>query len=268
MRLARCFCLHVVAAPVARPVDQAKAKPTGRPLCRLLEDALCTLPRHDPLAASAAWQAAKADPAHAQRCHLALAAYNAAQALLGPEEGGAEEWELLLARARLLRKLDQPAATWLHLLARACRAASATDGGVLRPVYALHASRMRLLLGMPAARRWGVVCGSSGGRSSSRGSTRRAEPDAAEERQLLGAVAAHCFLPSTSSQLRSLGSQAASAGDAELQADWRALLADCCAAMQWCVDKDRGFHRAAYRWAGRGKQRRLGFQCGAARKLS
>lgn len=201
------------------------------------------------MAADAAWQAAKAAPEHTQGCHLALAAYQAAEALATGGDGLAVDWEVLLAKARLLRKLGFNPALWLDHLANACRCAARNDGGVLLPVYALHASRMRLLLGMPSARRW-AAAPARGGHSSRR--RQEAAEASVEERQLLRAVAAHCFLPTTSHQLNSPGEAARGAlpqlSEAEVQADWRGLLEDCCTAMQWCLDKYKDFHRAAYRW--------------------
>lgn len=210
---------------------------------------LRTLPCQDPLAPGAAWLEAKAEPAHAEGCRLALAAYTAAEALLESGQGpGGEDWEVALRRARCLRKLGQPAANWLPQMARACHYAAHHDEGVLLPLYALHASRMRLLLGLPSVRRW---CGGGAARQRHKRNARRLDPSPAQERQLLNLVGDYCFLPASSwglcSPTQPARSPAADAADAEMEADWRSLLEDCCAAMQWCLEKDRNFHRAAYR---------------------
>ena len=147
-------------------------------------------------------------------------------------------------------------------MAQACRYAKQEEGGVLLPVYALHASRMRLLLGMPAARRgvadvrWQPQGGGGNGTSRSHSSEREQQrPGQAseEQRALLHLLASYCFLPATSTKLRSR-SQAAPASlpeaaeaEAAQQADWQSLVEDCCAAMQWCLDRNKNFHRAAYR---------------------
>ena len=205
------------------------------------------------MADDAAWRAAKADPARSQGLRGALAAFQAAGKLLAQGEEPAEDWEVLLAQARCMRKLEQPAAEWLPLLASVCRAAAA-DGGALLPLYKLHAARMRLLLSMPSARRWADAAGAQ--RAAGR-SARRSEAGAgpAEEHELLRLVGRYCFLPLAAKEVASqeeASSAAAEAGDAaaampDLQEEWRRLLADCVAAMQWVQDKDRNFHRAAHR---------------------
>ncbi|EFN52259.1 hypothetical protein CHLNCDRAFT_139170 [Chlorella variabilis] len=251
----------------------------------LLEDALRLLPWQEPLAGGASWQAAKRDPAGAFHlaCSQALHAFDRAEAAQEAEEGAAG-WDVLLSRARCARKLQQPAAAWLPLHARACRAAAGEQGGggVLLPLYALHAARMRLLLAAPAAARWSGSNNDDGGggggqlaaaaaapqqqreqQQTQRGGRRHgqageaeAEAEAEAERQLLRLVGSYCFLPATASSLRS-GSQAAqrptppaaaaAAAEEAAVADWRCLLADCCAAMRWCLDRLPSFHPAAHR---------------------
>lgn len=228
---------------------------------RLLEDVLRTLPCQDPLASTTAWQEVKASDAYKHSCRLAETAFDAAEAVMEMQDDAAG-WEMLLARARCLRKQQQPAVNWLPLMARACHYASSDDSGVLLPVYALHASRMRLLLAMPSAPRWAHGGGSTsnmggqagrssrrGGRSSCAQRTQQEGPQA--EHQLLQLVGSYCFLPASNTSLRSPGLKRRRLAEAEvekeLQADWQALLEDCCAAMRWCLDRHKDFHRAAYR---------------------
>lgn len=221
---------------------------------RLLEDALRTLPCQDPMADDATWRAAKSDPARTQGLRLALAAFQASRQLAAQGEAGAEDWEVLLSQARCMRKLGQAPADWLPLLARACHVAAA-DGGVLLPLYKLHAARMRLLLALPSAQRWASSNGAA--RPSSRSRSRQGrDADPQQERALLQLVASYCFLPSTPVQLASQGKllgPEAGEGDRPTaegrQELWNGLLGDCCAAMQWVQEKDRAFHRAAHRWA-------------------
>lgn len=225
-----------------------------------MQDALRTLPCQDPLASSAAWQRVKAGAPYLSSCTLALAALDRAYTIAEVEvEGSSLRWEVLLGQARCRRKLQQPAASWLPLMAEACRFASEEEGGVLLPVYALHASRMRLLLGMPAAQRWAAGgkpkqhqqgVGGTGARSSRL--EQQLEQASEEQAVLLQLVASSSFLPATSSRLRSLSPAAlaslpAAEAEGEQQAAWLALLEDCCAAMHWCLEKDRNFHRAAFR---------------------
>ena len=255
-KCARLSELSPAALPCSLPAP-------GCRWCRLLQDALRTLPWQDPLASSGAWQRVKAGASYRGSCTLALAALDKAYAIAeaDAEGGGSLRWEVLLAQARCARKLQQPAASWLPLIAQACRYAKEEEGGVLLPVYALHASRMRLLLGMPAAQRCAAdgrqQPQGGGGNGTSRCHSREREqqqPGQAgeEQRALLHLLASYCFLPATSTGLRSL-SQAAPASlpeaeaEAAPQAAWQSLLEDCCAAMQWCLDRNKNFHRAAYR---------------------
>lgn len=242
---------------------------------RLLEGVLRTLPCQDPAGPDAGWAAAKAEAAHAASARAALEAYAAAETLLesAPEQA-TYDWEVTLRAARCRRKLGPPVQHWLPNMARACAYAARHDGGVLLPLYALHAARMRALLAMPSARRWAAPGGGHGGdggssaRRRQRGGRGGREPSCKpeEERELLGLLGEYCFLPATNRGLCSPGlgggsgagrgraggsggTPAAAEGgaDAELAADWRRLLDDCCAAMRWCLEKDRGFHRAAHR---------------------
>lgn len=241
------FCneLAGICDSAARP--RASAHKTSIPvlgLRRLLQDVLRTLPCQDPLASNAAWQEVKASRAYRKGCSLAEAAFDAAAAAL-EEQDEVAGWDLLVAKARCLRKQQQQPVNWLPLLARACHYASSDDGGMLYPLYALHASRMRLLLAMPSAARW---AGNGGGR---RRGGEREQQGSEQERELLQLVGSYCFLPASHTCLNSPSQQArrptAAAADEELKEDWRGLLEDCCAAMRWCLDKDRTYHRAAYR---------------------
>jgi hypothetical protein len=214
-----------------------------------LEDSLQILPWHEPLAGGASWQAAKQDPAGAfcLANARALRAFDQAQALQEAGKDGAPGWEVLLCHARSARKLKQPAESWLAMQAHACHAA-ALEGGVLVPFYALHAARMRLLLAAPAARRWGdVTRGGAEGSDLADGWDLAAERES--ERQLLCLVGRYCFLPTTAAQrAQPRVPQGGTTAEAELAADWRCLLADCCAAMRWCLDRLPTFHPAAHRW--------------------
>jgi len=249
----RADCALLLAALQRLPLHlpTLQSAPTRLPMCRLLEDALRTLPCQDPMADDTAWRAAKSDPARTQGLRLALAAFLASRELAARSEAAGEDWDVLLLQARCMRKLGQAPAEWLPLLARACHV-TAADGGVLLPLYKLHAARMRLLLAMPSARRWASSTGTV--RPSSR-SGQRADANLQQERALLRLVGSYCFLPSTASQLashRGLLAPDSAEGDQpatdDLKELWDCLLGDCCAAMQWVQDKDRGFHRAAHRW--------------------
>ena len=181
-----------------------------------------------------------------------------------PDGGALSHWGLHLDRARCCRKLGQPAADWLPMIARACHAASVGQqqeeggcgGGALLPLYALHAARLRLLLALPAAQRWLVRA--APGHSRQWSAEGGAGSGLEEQRELLQLLARYCFLPTTnqalvqgSSDLPCAASHAAAEvpyAPGELRHRWQLLLEDCCAAMQWCLDKDRSFHRAAFRW--------------------
>ncbi|KAL4423906.1 hypothetical protein ABPG75_001207 [Micractinium tetrahymenae] len=220
---------------------------------RLLQDVLRTLPCQDPLASNAAWQEVKSSSAYQEGCRLAEAAFDAAAAALEQQDDMAG-WELLVAKARCLRKQQQPPVNWLPLLARACHYASSDDGGVLYPLYTLHASRMRMLLAMPSAARWAGNGASVAVQAKRSGRWREREQQSREqERDLLQLVGSYCFLPASNTSLNSPSQPArrpaAAAAEEELKEDWQGLLEDCCAAMRWCLEKDRNFHRAAYRLA-------------------
>ena len=194
----------------------------------------------------------KAGSAYKRSLRQAAAAFEAAAGQLAAD-GRAASWEVLLARGRCLRKLGEQPHSWLALLAQACTAAR-RDGGALLPLYALHASRMRLLLGMPAAARW-----AGDGSAARHGcSDAPAQQQQSAEWTLLQAVGRYCFLRTTAVTLRcgsqEAGSQQPQPAESERAAGWQALLEDCCAAMRWCLEKDRNFHRATYRCvaAGRG----------------
>lgn len=214
---------------------------------------LRTLPCQDPLASNTAWQEVKSSSAYQEGCRQAEAAFNAAAAALEQQNDNAG-WELLVAKARCLRKQQQQPAIWLPLLARACHYASSNDGGMLYPLYTLHASRMRLLLAMPSADRW--ACGGvRSARQAQRSGRRRdwQQQGGEQERELLQLVGSYCFLPASNTSLNSPSQRArmpaAAVAEEELREDWQGLMEDCCAAMRWCLEKDRNFHRAAYRRA-------------------
>jgi len=223
--------------------------------CRLLEDALCTLPCHDPLASDDAWRQVKASSAFKRSCQSAYDACSAMAAMV--DDGSKTSWQMQLAKGRCLRKQREPTVNWLDMLARACHFAGGCDAGdggdgVLLPFYALHATRMRLLLAMPSAARWAAPGSLLAGRSSSNSSLggARLPPEWDEEQgQVLEKVGSYCFQPSNA-VLRSTHQphHTSAAAEAEGQATWLALLEDCCAAMRWCLDRDKTFHRAAYRY--------------------
>ena len=92
------------------------------------------------------------------------------------------------------------------------------EGGLLEPLYRLHASRLKLLL-----------CG--------------AAP--------LGLLARHCFAPELTEELRARAAQQGAAeGTATAVADPELapkLLEDCLQALAFCLEEDKNFHKARYR---------------------
>ena len=58
-----------------------------------------------------------------------------------------EEWQYSFYRGKLAAKRGAQAQEVLHLLAEACLLATAHKGGQTEPLYRLHASRLKLLLG-------------------------------------------------------------------------------------------------------------------------
>ena len=187
----------------------------------MLSDLESSLPWNDQLTGRRSWREFRASEAYQQRCLEAHAAFEAA-AEAGAVENGAGnspgEWEWQVAMGRCLRKAGRPPAEWLPKLARACQTAAHVEGGLVAPVYALHAARMRLLLKQPA------------------GQERQEE----EEKQELALLARYAFLPETQHALQ--GASLEHARHRQL------LLDDCVAAMQWVLERDRHFHHASYRW--------------------
>jgi hypothetical protein len=247
-----------------------------------MEDALLrTLPVREPLGDQADWRAAKCakDGPYQRAARHVHAAFGLAAGLQETEHGY-PDWEVLLYMGRCLRKQQQAPANWLQHLARACHYGEREAGGVLLPVYSLHAARLRLLLGMASARRWAAATASAAGGTQPRAAEQQQGQQQASggrprqqkavgrppavvngasqqdrEREVLAAAANFCFVPATYASLHSPSPSRgarearppAAAGDAELAAHWRCLVDDCCAAMEWCLDRDRSFHRAAHR---------------------
>jgi hypothetical protein len=209
-------------------------------LRRLSEDSLRVLPWRDPLADGGAWRAAKAAAAPAfRRAQQAFELAEATQQL----DGVPVEWDVLMHQARCARKAGEPPANWLAAMARGAAAAAAADpaaGGVLMPLYALHAARARLLLGLPAARAW---CGGGGSGGGSGGTP----PASAEEVHTLRLVGSYCFLPGSHAALSGAAGPPSRGLAADPTSAVRVLLADCVAAMRWCLEREPGFHRAAHR---------------------
>ena len=80
-----------------------------------------------------------------------------------------DEWEYAFYQGKLAAKLGYAPANVLHLMAQACHKADTHEGGLTEPLYRLHATRLKLLLGPNPP---------------------------------LGAIAGYPFLPETSSHLQ------------------------------------------------------------------
>mmetsp|Transcript_16588 Transcript_16588/g.46306 ORF Transcript_16588/g.46306 Transcript_16588/m.46306 type:complete len:1287 (-) Transcript_16588:221-4081(-) len=145
-------------------------------------------------------------------CHASLA-FQRAKVILP------EEWSFPYYMAKVAAKLGEPPERYLRLMAQSCHLATVHSGGILEPLYRLHASRMKLLLQEPCSPSW------------------------------LAAAASFCFLPSTRLALQSGSTEpqgATTSSAASLPAERDLLLRDCLDAMTWLLDRDKGFHKAAH----------------------
>jgi hypothetical protein len=132
-----------------------------------------------------------------------------------------------------MRKLGEPPELYLPSMARACHLAAEQHGGaVLDAVHALHAARLRLIIelqeGLP---QHGL------------------DLDVSASPLLFELLATYSFLKEN---------QQAVAAVLELPGGgWRQrqssavslLLEDCAAAMRWCIEKEKWFHKAYWRYA-------------------
>ena len=122
---------------------------------------------------------------------------------------------------------------------------AAGRGGLLNPMYNLHALRLDWLL---EAKPPGGVTPRGGPSAEEDGEDGEGGEGGLGE-DILGMVGSCCFKPQTPSALLALGSGSGSGSGSPRAARWRLLLEDCMAAMQWCVDVYRlaGEHHPARR---------------------
>ena len=119
---------------------------------------------------------------------------------------------------------------------------AAGRGGLLNPMYNLHALRLDWLL---EATPLGGATPRGGPSSEEDGEDGEGGEGGRLGEEILGMVGSCCFRPQTPSALLALGSGSGS----PLEARWRLLLEDCMAAMRWCIDVYRlaGEHHPARR---------------------
>jgi hypothetical protein len=168
------------------------------------------------------------------------AARRALRALRRAAAADPADWQAQLLAAKCARKLGHPPESYLESMARACRLAAMHEGGLIDPLHALHAARLRLLLPLVPRTAQGAAAAEPAPAATSPG------PDSAPPGQLLRLLAKHCFLPEAQRATAEAAGAAAApgAGPAEVAAAVELLWADCEAAMRWCTEKSKGYHRA------------------------
>jgi hypothetical protein len=190
-------------------------------LCRLYEDLQNVPPQYDQLL----FCPVKDDPGYQAGYSRAMAAFHAAAL------SNDRQWRFVWWQGRCARKVGEPPAVYLGLLARACHLASIQPLGLLDPLYSLHSARLKLLL-QQVSMGGQALCSSE------------------KRLEVLQDVGRYCFRAETQNVLAGLA-EASGAGPSE---SWqlggemeRTLLEDCMMALRWCLDKKKLFHPASRR---------------------
>lgn len=159
------------------------------------------------------------DPQLLAACNGALRAFRAAA------EASPSEWSYQMSIGRCLRRLGRPADEYLPHLALACHISTQQHKGLIEPMYTLHAARLKMLM---------------------------AEAPSAQEECVgkLRLVGRYCFSREAQAEVNCLGQggDAHAWTDAQAGAVHRVLYADCIEALQWCLAKNKLFHRASTMW--------------------
>ncbi|KAK9841857.1 hypothetical protein WJX81_007591 [Elliptochloris bilobata] len=141
--------------------------------------------------------------AYMAQCERAAAAVARAAAVLP------DEWAFELWAGKLSARTGAPLGAVLRRYAHACHLAAAHAGGMLEPLYRLHASRLKALRSEAAP---------------------------------LADLARYCFTAEHAEALAAL-SLVNGVASAEAQA---IIAEDCKEALHFCLERDRGFHRARF----------------------
>ncbi|KAL4539362.1 hypothetical protein Ndes2437B_g02257 [Nannochloris sp. 'desiccata'] len=152
----------------------------------------------------------------------ALRAYKSAELILP------DEWAFKINIGRCLRRLGRAPQEYFPLFARACQLAiKHHNGGLVDPVYTLHNARYKLV--------------------------QQAQKENAATKSVLYGVGKFCFLKETQTKLKdicprffdSTETSYTEMSDQQATACCSALLDDCTAALEWCLEKQKGYHRAS-----------------------
>uniref|UniRef100_A0A061REY4 Calcineurin-binding protein cabin-1 n=2 Tax=Tetraselmis sp. GSL018 TaxID=582737 RepID=A0A061REY4_9CHLO len=127
-----------------------------------------------------------------------------------------DEWTFPYYMGKISAKLGAPPSSYLPQMARACHLAKVHSGGLLEPIYRLHASRLKLIT------------------------------ENAVDADALKACARHCFLAESIEPAAEL---VVATGDCSMEQLRGLLVNDCLQAMAWILEKDKNFHKANYRLA-------------------
>ena len=170
----------------------------------------------------------------------ALDAYTQAAEILS------DEWIFRMHQGRCQRRLDPlHPHTWLPVLAHACHLASKQTVLPVDPYYTLHAARLRLLHSSlectPSTAKAKVKATGSGRRTAAPSNVQK---NVVELLQLIGM---YCFRKESQAVVQGiLPPQAPARVSAqEVEQCVKELKADAEAALEWCCDKEKMFHRAA-----------------------
>ena len=153
----------------------------------------------------------------------ALRAYKSAESILP------DEWAFKFNIGRCLKRLGSAPKEYLPMFARACELAiKHHNSGLVDPVYTLHNSRLKLVQQAQKEKKLSA-------------------------KDVLCWVGKFCFLKETQNTLKdihprffdSTENSYAEMSEQQAAACCSALLNDCTTALEWCLEKHKGYHRAS-----------------------
>lgn len=156
----------------------------------------------------------------------ALRAYRSAESILP------DEWTFKINIGRCLRRLGSAPTEYLPLFGRACELAiKHHNGGLVDPMYILHNARFKLV----------------------KQAQKENKLSSAAAKSVLCLVGRFCFLKETQNKLKDIHlgffdcteTSQLEMSEQQAAACCSALLIDCTAALEWCLEKQKGYHRAS-----------------------
>jgi hypothetical protein len=164
------------------------------------------------------------DSVRIQVTECALRAYQSAEKILP------DEWAFKMHIGRCYRRLGKAPKEYLPLFARACQLAIVHhNGGLVDPVYTLHNARLKLV--QQAQKELSLTTTS----------------------EVLYWVGKFCFLKETQDKLKEIcygffdtpENAVFNLSEEQITSCCAALITDCVAALEWCLEKQKSYHRAA-----------------------